>query len=175
MGYAEDRSFADRFTPAIKRILGGLMIEEATEEEDTQHATDLVLVAKSGLRVGCRIRRSQYADKYPWEFTIRNSKASGAKTEAEKIFDDGWGDWLFYGFAEEHGAELQRWMVIDLSALRTHAATMPIKVMRAYDATFRVFDARYFPATPKILIDASHIDEYVCLHEELPVGFPLNA
>ena len=117
---SENFDFGRKFIPAIKRILGPLIFEEAPLDMDLKEVTDLVLLKARDMRVGCRIRRAGYWDRYPWQFTIRSKLPSGAATELEKIIE-GWGDWLFYGHQAYAGSiDVSKWFVIDLHNFRAH-------------------------------------------------------
>ncbi len=147
MGYDIDRRWSDAFIPAIKKIVGPLLLEESSFEVDTQQAADLVVLNARDKTIACRVRRSGYADRYGHEFTIRAKRDSGAKTELEKIVD-GFGDWMFYGHAHENGMDVSRWMVISLPALR---AAIIRKQARAKNQSngdgthFVAFDVRDLP------------------------------
>lgn len=111
-----DKRWSDRFLPHIKRILGEVLICEPPIEEDQERNTDLIVLKMDSVRVGCRIRRKEYAEKYPDEFTIRFGRPSGVKTELSKIVE-GWGDYFFYGF-EGDGDLLSVWGLGNLNVFR---------------------------------------------------------
>src|SRR4030042_5530071 len=106
-GWGRDKQWSDRFIPEIKGILGQYLIGEA-KEEDQERNTDLIVLKMEVVRVACRIRKYEYIIKYGDEFTIRSSRPSGAKTELTKILE-GWGNYLFYGFSNEHENQLYKW------------------------------------------------------------------
>jgi len=145
--YSIDRSWSDRFIPAIKRIVGPLLLEEASFEVDTKQATDLIVLNARNKMIAARVRRSGYANKYGFEFTIRSHRDSGAKTELQKVVD-GFADWMFYGHADGDTAGILRWMVIDLDALRAALIRHQYKPMKQSngDGThFVAFDVRQLP------------------------------
>lgn len=111
-----DYEWGRRYMPAIKRIIAEYLIVEAPFEEDAQRATDLIVLRLDTIRVACRIRRADMLDRYPDEFTIRSRRASGTKTELEKVVA-GYGDYLFYGFGDDAG-DLLAWALCDLSIFR---------------------------------------------------------
>lgn len=112
-----DRSWSDLYIPAFKTVLGPLLIDEATFNRDQHEATDLVFYARERC-IGCRVRRPGYAEKYPWDFSLRASRVSGAKTELKKIME-GWGDWLVYAHAAIGDTyEFSRWLIVDLAMFR---------------------------------------------------------
>lgn len=157
--YDKDREWSDRFIPAIKRIVGPMLLQAAPELEDQKHATDLMVFVARDLRIAARVRRFGYADTYPWDFTIRHSRPTGAQTEWEKIVN-GFGDWMFYGHSNNQQNDIQRWMIIDLK--RTRAALVfsetrrKIKIEHRTNSdgtTFLVFDARSLP--PECIVDSS--------------------
>ena len=57
--------------------------------------------------------------KYADEFTIRADRPSGTATELAKIVS-GWGDYFFYGIADENDARLAKWILGDLNRFRTY-------------------------------------------------------
>lgn len=114
------------------------------------------------MMIAARVRRPGYAERYPWEFTIRSHRDNGTKTEMQKIVD-GFGDWMFYGHAGIEPGEICRWFVIDLAKFRAGLIRNPGGCGREIwwgeksnnDGThFCWFDVRKFPAN--ILIKASH-------------------
>lgn len=117
--YRRQRRWSDQFIPAIKRIVGPCLLEESSFEVDTQQAADLVVVTAKNLTIAARIRRAKYYARYWNEFTIR-SVNKGHKTELQKI-TDGWGDWMFYGFAasdDDDQSEIAHWRLLDLKVFR---------------------------------------------------------
>lgn len=112
-----DWKWADKFLPDIKRILGECLIATAPIEDDAERNTDLIVLKLDAVRIGCRIRRYSYLLRYPDEFTIRAGRPSGAKTELAKIIE-GWGDYFFYGFANETESGLARWTLGNLKVFR---------------------------------------------------------
>ena len=113
--WQDDKRWSDRFIPQIREIVARRLILEAPLEEDQQHNTDLIVLRSSAVRIACRVRRGQYADRYGDEFTIRTRRQQGSKTELAKILE-GWGDVLFYGFAD--GDAIARWLLGDLDVFR---------------------------------------------------------
>jgi len=117
LGYEKDKAWSDRFLVEIKRTLGEYLISEAPVEEDQICNTDLVVLSAAPYRVACRIRRHEYIQRYGNEFTIREGRPSGVKTELAKIVE-GWGDYLFYGFSDTNEQCIERWMLGDLKIFR---------------------------------------------------------
>ena len=115
--FDQDFAWQRGLIPEIKRILANYLICEAPAEEDMQHNTDLIVLRLDTVRVACRMRRYGYLDRYANEFTIRVSRPSGDKTELAKILE-GWGDYVFYGFASDDGSELASWMLGNLRVFR---------------------------------------------------------
>lgn len=81
----------------------------ATEKEDLEEATDMIIEIKGGA-VGVRIRRPEYY-KYG-DITIRYSRPSRARTEWHKLKDDSL-HWYFYGWSDGH-ENLQDWCLLDM-------------------------------------------------------------
>lgn len=115
--FRDDKKWSDQFLPHIKRILGEVLICEPPIEEDQERNTDLITLKMSSVRVGCRVRKAQYFERYSDQFTIRAGRPSGAKTELTKIIE-GWGDFFMYGFASQENASLQAWGIGDLKVFR---------------------------------------------------------
>lgn len=160
--YALDRCWSDHFIPAIKQIVGPLLVVPATFELDTQEATDLIVLTARDLKIAVRIRRHQYVQDYANDFTFRLRRDSGATTEFTKIMQ-GFGDWFFYGFAAVGSTtELCRWSIIDLDRFRYRL--LQIGYHDAWDCVaetksngdgthFMKFDVRQFPTA---VIASSH-------------------
>lgn len=115
MNWKRDKGWSDQFLTEIKSILGRHLISEPPIEEDQERNTDLMVLRLDAVRIGCRIRREKWM-QYSGEFTIREGRPSGVKTELEKIVR-GWGNYLFYGFGSDDG-HLLRWKLADLNEFR---------------------------------------------------------
>jgi hypothetical protein len=115
--WQRDKRWSDRFLPEIKRILGEHLIGEPPVEEDQERNTDLMVLKMAAVRVGCRVRKHSYLASYGNEFTVRSGRPSGIKTELTKVIE-GWGDYFFYGFADQEAAILARWSLCDLKVFR---------------------------------------------------------
>lgn len=161
--YQKDRYWSDKFIPQIKTMVGPLLLEPSDLQRDAIEATDLMVLVAHDMRIAARVRRYGFADRYPWEFTIRARRDSGAETELSKIVN-GWGDWLFYGHADEGEGYVDRWMIVDLHAFRAGLIRQAMNSVRIKcgdkangDGTFfKWFDVRSFPASPSILVASSH-------------------
>lgn len=116
IGWQEDKRWSDRFLPEVKGLLGKTLISEPPVEEDQERNTDLVVLRLDAVRIGVRIRRHDQI-RYADEFTLRTGRPSGIKTELTKVIE-GWGDYLFYGFADQQEQNLHRWIIGDLKAFR---------------------------------------------------------
>ncbi len=120
--WQRDHTWSAQFMPSIKRILGEYLIQEAPAEEDQRHNTDLIVLTLGAIRVACRVRHHEYVAVYGDQFTIRATRPSGVKTELAKIIE-GWGDYLFYGFADSIDRDLCAWLLGDLKVFRFWLAT----------------------------------------------------
>lgn len=167
MSYQSDRAWSDRFIPAIKRIVGPHLLEPSSLKVDTQQAADLVVLTGRNLTIAARVRRPGYAERYPYEFTIRAQRDSGARTELQKIVDR-WGDWFLYGHAiNDHDKEIGRWMIVDLHSFRAARSRRIIpdtmcgmKKNPDGKTTFAWFDVRGFAqCRDPILIASSFADD----------------
>ncbi len=117
MSWSSDKKWSDRFMPTIKSILGQVMFRTAPLVEDATRNTDLIVLRAGDIRVACRIRRHDHLARFGEEFTLRAGRVSGAKTELAKVLD-GWGDFMFYGFADGAGDGLSQWVIGDLGVFR---------------------------------------------------------
>lgn len=117
IGWKKDKRWSDKFLNEIKGILGQCLINEPPIEEDQEHNTDLVVLKLDSVRIACRMRRFQYFQRYPNDFTIRSNRNSGVKTELDKIIE-GWGDYFFYGFSNAIENRLIKWFIGDLKIFR---------------------------------------------------------
>lgn len=120
--WQEDKRWSDRFLPEVKRILGECLIGEAPQEDDRERNTDLIVLHMDAIRIACRLRRHQYLVNYPDQITVRSKRPTGVKSELAKIIE-GWGDYMFYGFANETETGLAAWVLIDLSTFRLWLGT----------------------------------------------------
>lgn len=124
--YKEDRLWSDAHMPFVKKIIGPFLLQESTLEEDRRFAKDLGMPVLRGrdVSIGVRIRRETFHEKYADEFTVRSWRPkTGRKTELHKIVTEGWGHFLFYGFAKSE--RIYPWKVIDLVKLRASLARPP--------------------------------------------------
>ncbi len=119
MSWQDDFTWQRRFVPRMKRIIGEHLIGEAPREEDAEHNTDLIVLRMEAVRIACRVRNFEYVLDDDWreQFTIREVRPSGAKTELAKVLE-GWGDYILYGFANEEGTDLCAWVLGDLRVFR---------------------------------------------------------
>lgn len=117
MTFSADYEWQSAYLPHVKRLIGEALIREGSFEEDAEQATDLIVLRLDGFRVGVRIRRPEYFERYQDEFTIRSRRDTGSETELAKI-RAGWGDYLFYAFASTTPARLRAARLLDLTQFR---------------------------------------------------------
>jgi hypothetical protein len=164
--WRDDKRWSDRFIPEIKGHLGRVLISEAPAEEDAERNTDLVILTLRPWRVACRIREHKYLSRYGGEFTIRSSRPSNARTELGKILE-GWGDFIFYGFAAPQGDSLSQWFIGSLNAFRlwhsrelfnSPRGEMPGELQRNFDnsSNFRAYRKDRIPGF--IVAELNYID-----------------
>lgn len=165
--YSNDRRWSDRFIEPIKQIVGPHLVVATPNEIDCKQAADLMVFTARDVRIAARVRRHGYATRYRYEFTVRAKRDTGSETELSKIIN-GWGDWMFYGHADESEGYFELWWLIDLHAFRAALIrdSMNRKSMNGNsikhqdqmngDGTyFKAFDLRSFPPIPPILIAGS--------------------
>ena len=101
--WERDKQQTDPYLPMVKAICGLYLLGDAPVEEDRERNTDLLVLTARGVRIAVRLRRPEAwkggTPRQPWcqEFTIRDARPQGTKTEWAKM-QDGWGDYFFYGF-----------------------------------------------------------------------------
>lgn len=117
MSFRDDFDWQQRLIPQVKQVLAQHLIVEAPFEEDADRNTDLIVLRLDTIRVACRLRTFGFVNRFPDDFTIRVSRPSGAKTELAKVIE-GWGDYIFYGFANEATDSLVAWLLGDLGVFR---------------------------------------------------------
>lgn len=125
---AADFDWQRQFVPAMKGICGRHLIDEAPFEEDAKHNTDLIVLTVDELRVACRARRWKYRNDYGDGFTIRSYRPNGYRTELAKVIEDGWGDYLLYGFGHDNPPFSPRfvaWTLARLDVFRAYVARQP--------------------------------------------------
>lgn len=165
--WKEQKRWSDRFLTEIKSHLGVHLIGEPPVEEDAERNTDLMVLRLDAVRVGVRIRKNSYLERYGDEFTIRAGLRSGAKTELTKLIE-GWGDYFFYGFSDLNEVRLSRWVLADMKIFRRTYARMlaasPIGVTPGISkvnfdggSSFAAFKWRDFPA------------EFIVAHSEMEI------
>lgn len=162
-----DANFAwqKKYEPCVRYTVGPLLLKPAPMELDLKEATDMMVFVARDMRIACRIRRAKYLKPYGWQFTIRSRMPSGHKTELQKL-TEGWGDWMFYGFAADDNVPmLARWFVIDLHHWRAHMIRNtqrknggPLVITEKQNgdgSCLTAFDIRSFPDDPPLLVTAS--------------------
>lgn len=121
----KDWAWADRFLPAIGRILqlnasGIVNFKIAPPDEDMEQATDIVLDTIRG-QIAVRVRRDDCSFR---DLTIRSRRSSGSETELSKI-KRGFARWYLYCWVGEQD-EIGDWILVDLDRLReTHLLEKP--------------------------------------------------
>jgi hypothetical protein len=156
--YEHARQWSDAYLPKVKSILGEHLFRISTFQEDTERASDLMILKGALRSVGVRLRRPGYSQRYPWDFTIRWRTACRVKTEYEKILE-GSPDIFFYGHVDQSD-EISRWFILDLAVFRQEMRSVKDpqrigKLIDNRDGTFGLgFDIRRFPKN--LLIAASH-------------------
>ena len=85
MSYNQQRNWSDKFMPSVKSILGQEIIGISTFEQDTEQATDLIILTTKAQQIACRVRNYKNYKNYVREFTIRSRSMYGKETEIHKI------------------------------------------------------------------------------------------
>ncbi len=122
MTYGIDQEWETSWIPHVLPLISAKhLLEKAPIEKDQNEVTDIMpSMMLRNVRIGLRMRRPEYFDKYSGEITFRSNRETGAKTEFAKILE-GWGDLMFYGFANPHWKSfrsVRQWTLISLRAVR---------------------------------------------------------
>lgn len=157
MSWEADKHWADRFDGQIRQLLGGYFIQATPRRVDQLQAADYWVYHITQFTLGCRIRRYAYFLRYPQEVTFRLARRSGTPTEWHKLMHVGWGDYMFYGFADGAEQNIHAAYLLDLAEFRTvwaadqAAVAAGLGVLRYHDhmtrdgVTFRAIDVRSLP------------------------------
>lgn len=116
MSWEDDKRWSDKFLHQMKGLIGQALICAAPDVEDRERNTDLIVLKLDSVRIACRVRRHKYLP-YSSQFTLRAGRPSGNETELSKVIT-GWGNYLFYGFANEQETAIEQWFLGDLSRFR---------------------------------------------------------
>lgn len=145
--FESNMGFSRKHMPAVRAALAQEIFIDATSEQDTKQATDLVLLGPANATVGVRIRSPKYLEKYPNDITFRLSTPSGAKVEFEKMMS-GWCKWFFYGFSDGSDG-LSAYYLLDMDLFRCQYHSGKIHVFsdhkNADGVIFRAFDVLSLP------------------------------
>jgi hypothetical protein len=119
--FVDDFAWQARFKDEFARIIRNVVrVDVASWDDDLHRATDFLVAYTPAGRVGARARRHDYKRRYRYQFTIRLSRPSGARTELRKL-ELGFGDFGVYGFESEPGADrLYPWVLYNVALLREH-------------------------------------------------------
>lgn len=152
--YESDRRRSDPYLPAMREVAGRHLLVQTDAHADRTLGSDLTTINSGVLHIACRVRGYEYLAKYSNEFTLRDSRKSGAQTELAKILA-GHGTHIVYGFAHPvtPGA-LAAWFIGDLDIFRCwfrkeqyRTGQQPGSISREFpDGTrFRWFDIDTLP------------------------------
>jgi hypothetical protein len=129
--WARDKRLVDRYNAQISALVAtvpGLLVREASIQADQREATDMFVFKR---HIACRVRKFRHYQRYKHQFTMRCSRQSGAETELLKVAS-GYGDFLFYGFADALGANLYAASVFDLKVFRREYNLELLAIANAY-------------------------------------------
>lgn len=165
MGFPEAKQWSDQFILEVKSLLGMYLISTAALEDDRERATDLIVLSLGAMRIAVRIRDfDKYYKSYGNQFTIRSRGRGGAKTELQKIVDDEWGDYFFYGFADDEIGLIKCWTICRLDVFRNcyHPRTLPgiERENAGYDTCFKAFYWKWFPPEFVIAQEIGEADRF---------------
>lgn len=143
-----DKKAIEVVLPEIKNWLAAYIVTEASELDDRDYNTDLIVretrIALRGRWVFSRRDGSNSFEKYWHEFTIRSDRpVSGHPTELAKI-RAGYGDWFYYYWVDNNTNRLVCASLIDLAVLRPNLESIPYSTHDNFgpngtDSSFRAY------------------------------------
>jgi len=116
--FEQSFDLSKKFESEVIKRLAPLLIVVPPIEEDLHRNTDLWLACKKK-RIAYRIR-NHAAFSYD-DFTIRYKTTHGHNSEYSKILM-GFGEWLFYGIANEDESKLLKWRLYCLDLFRGYVS-----------------------------------------------------
>jgi len=161
MTYEDDRGFESLMMPRVmESIKSRHLLRLADDDKDMKEVSDLQILKAGDIRIGVRMRRPEYLEKFPWDVTFRCKRDTGSATEWSKI-QDGWGDLMFYGFANPYWKMFQsivKWTLVSLHAVRRivkEGKALPGNPISNHDGTyFYAIDIRrWMTLDSKFVID----------------------
>jgi hypothetical protein len=96
-----DFEWQAQYEEEVRQIIGVHLIMPAPLILDMTQASDFMVLASGPTRFACRLRRAGYYRRFGRQFTLRQWRTSGARTEYDKIITDKFGDWMLYGHVNE--------------------------------------------------------------------------
>lgn len=160
-GVVRDKRWSDQFMTEVRQIVGTYLLTPTPLSVDRTDAADLVILRGRAMSIAVRIRKS-VPHGCEFQFTLRSGRATGAKSELDKIID-GKGDWLFYGIeCKVRPGTIGIWNIVDLAAFRSHLIRNPARIRRGSRpnddgvSEFTWFDLKSFPVEPPLLVASSH-------------------
>ena len=177
--YFEDKEFSDRMMPLVETVLhrldkrqlfgsllnDGYRINYSTDEQDRQHATDLVLQARN-LNISVRVRRADALPYWP-QLTLSEGKEYRLITREDYV------DAYFVGVASFDETRLTHWMVVNLhrfrECLRHNLGPLSPRSFRNRNGQ-RFLGFTMLPEVPGLLIQSSHHQHNGCARN---LGNPL--
>lgn len=123
--YPSDRAWSDLYLPWQRAYLSKRFGVDPVSNSvwDNCAAVDF--------RVGTheimgRMRSYECFEKYPFDLTFRFYRLSGAQTECSKVFEEGWGTHMLYGFASLDERSVAAYQFADLAAIRVAIKANPM-------------------------------------------------
>jgi hypothetical protein len=92
-----DFEWQAQYEAQVRGIIGAHLVLQAPLKLDMTQATDFMVLKSGPTCFACRLRRPGYYRAFPGQFTLRNWRMTGARTEYQKIIEDKFGDWMLYG------------------------------------------------------------------------------
>lgn len=151
--------------PEIFMILSGCFnfidIEKASDTEDSEHATDIMI--DGSIRIAVRTRKEigtnghNYLKDYGYQFTIRCKTEHNHMTELDKIMN-GYGDYILYCFVDTKG-KILKWTLGNLAAFRIYRKEYP-------NSGFYMDNKRYKDGTAGLAFNIADIPNFIIKQSE---------
>lgn len=146
--FQEDYDWQDERFDQVLEILNknkkGIKAQQSDVYRDQKHCSDAVIKMKDENKiydVSVRMRKNKY--KKHDDMTIRSTRATGSKTELEKLLN-GEGDYYFYCWLNEDETEIEKYWIVRINDDFRNLLRVERREIENYDdSTFFVFIKEY--------------------------------
>lgn len=142
----------------------------AGRADDLNHGTDWLvhIQGRRDIRIAVRMRDAGFV-RYSDEFTVKESRATGTKTELQKIRDRDWADFYLYGFMDFEIGVVIGWSLFDMRLFNVRAAYSYIPQTDNRDTTARLYRVADQPTgfvVASTLVHSQVLDRFCTVSED---------